>query len=106
MDANKTTISQRGKQMATTFYHRSESFNPINYGFRWTADWYEFDSKAAHKAAMKARNARAKELKARGIAVRKSTNGGQLITRGGIGSGHPQIENIVSVYRLDYQESI
>jgi len=77
-----------------------QTFNPINFGFRWVGDWYEFDSEAAHKAALAARNAEAKRLRAAGLSVSVWTNRGQLITRGGIGSGHPQIENIVTVYGL------
>lgn len=80
------------------------AFSPIDYGFKFTADgWYQFDSAAAHKAAMKARNARAKELRAAGYQVRAFTMSGQLITRGGIGSGKPQIEVVVSCYYLNYR---
>jgi len=78
----------------------SQHFNPTNYGFNFTADWYEFDSKAAHKAAMKARNAEAKRLRKLGHKVLCSTNGGQLMSKGGIGSGKPHIELFVSVYHL------
>lgn len=78
-----------------------QTFNPINFGFRFVGDWYEFDSAAAHKAALKARNAEAKRLRAAGMTVRVWAHPGSLITRGGIGSGHPQIENIVTVYGLD-----
>lgn len=77
-------------------------FNPINYGFEFTPDgWYKFDRKAAHKAALSARNAKAKELRKVGKRVVLFTLADQLITRGGIGSGHPQIENVVSVYGLN-----
>lgn len=79
-----------------------EKFNPIDFGFVWTKDWYEFDHTAAHKAAKVARTARVKELRAQGIRPRQYAHRDQLITRGGIGSGHPQIENIVTVYRLEY----
>ena len=37
-----------------------ETFNPVNYGFTWTADWYEFDQEQAVKAARKARDERVK----------------------------------------------
>ena len=78
----------------------SQSFNPINFGFTFTADWYDFDSKAAHAAARKARNDEAKRLRKLGHKVLCHTNGKQLMSRGGIGSGKPHIEVIVSVYRL------
>ena len=74
-------------------------FNPIHYGFEFTADgWYRFDRKAATLAARRERDAAAKAMKADGFTVRKWTEPNQLITRGGIGSGHPQIEEIVNVY--------
>jgi hypothetical protein len=76
-------------------------WNPIDLFFRWTIDgWYEFDRKAAHKAALAARNTEARRLRAAGKTVRTWTVGGQLITKGGIGSGHPQIEEVVNVYGL------
>lgn len=77
------------------------SFNPANY-MEWTENWYNFDSKEAHKRAMKARNAEAKRLKATGKQVFCGSRPGQLITRGGIGSGHPEISMIVTVYYLSY----
>jgi hypothetical protein len=77
-------------------------FNPINYGFVFTSDgWYKFDRKAAQKSALQARNAKAKELKSQGKRVVTFTLSNQLITRGGIGSDNPQIEEIVSVYGLN-----
>jgi hypothetical protein len=78
----------------------TQRFNPINYGFTFTADWYEFDSKAAHAAARKARSEEAKRLRKEGRKVKCFTNGKQLMTRGGIGSGKPQIDVWVSVYCL------
>ena len=74
------------------------SFNPIDYGFRWTADWYEFDSAAAHKAAMQARNKEASALVKAGRKVKKWSQSGNLMSRGGIGSGKPHIEVVVTVY--------
>ncbi len=77
-------------------------FNPIDYGFAWTDDnWYTFDRKAAQKAALKARNAEAKRLEAQGKRVSKFTLPSQLISRGGIGSGKPHIEEVVNVYGLN-----
>lgn len=77
------------------------SFNPMSYGFKFTDDWYEFDYDAAHKAARKARSKRAKELRSKGWSVKLYTFSNQRITRGGIGSGKPEITQIVSVYMLD-----
>lgn len=74
------------------------TFSPLDYGFRWTDDWYEYDGKAAEKAALRARNALAKELVSQGRTVRKGSLGKQLVSRGGIGSGHPHIELVVPVY--------
>lgn len=77
----------------------SHTVNPINHGFAWTDDgWYVFDSKAAHAEARKVRDREAAEYKASGRAVRKFSQAGCLMTRGGIGSGHPQIEEIVTVF--------
>jgi len=73
-------------------------FNPINYGFDWTHDWYTFDRKAASAEALKERNAFVKKAKAEGRIVRTFSLPNQLITRGGIGSGHPQIEVFVTCY--------
>ena len=79
------------------------TFSPIDYGFEWTHDWYEWDSKAAHKAARRDRDNQAKELLAQGKTVRKFSLGKQLVSRGGIGSGHPHIELVISVYGLNYK---
>lgn len=79
------------------------AFNPVDYHFRWTQDWYEWDRAAAVTAARQARDAETKRLKALGHRVMKWSLPGQLITRGGIGSGHPQIENVVTSYMLDWQ---
>ncbi len=79
----------------------SEHFSPLDYGFSWTDDgWYNFDGKLAAKAALKARNTRAKDLAAKGHTVRKGSLGKQLVSRGGIGSGRPHIELVVPVYSL------
>lgn len=79
-----------------------ETFNPIDYGFNWTADgWYKFDYTTARKAAMTARAKRAKELEARGYTVKNFTLGNQLITRGGMGTKYPEISQVVSVFGLN-----
>ena len=78
-----------------------EFFRPIHFGFTWTDDgWYRFDHNAAHKAAFLARNARARQLRRSGKKVRMWMLKGQLVSQGGIGSGHPHIELVVTVYCL------
>lgn len=89
-------------------------FNPIDFCFKWTEasdslnpndlGWYEWDRKKAHSEALKARNARAKQLKKDGYTVTTFTLSNQLVTRGGIGSGHPQIEAIVNCYYLNAEK--
>ena len=81
-----------------TMTHSQQTFNPIDYFFTWTDDWYTWDSKAAKKAALQARNAEVKRLRAEGYTVTTFTLSNQIVTRGGIGSGHPQIETVVSCY--------
>jgi hypothetical protein len=79
-----------------------ESFIPVDYCWAWTEDWYDWDSKKAHSEAMKARNARAKELEASGHRVKKYSSPKALMSRGGIGSGHPHIEVFCTVYHIIY----
>jgi hypothetical protein len=74
-------------------------FNPIDYGFEWTEDgWYKWDSKAAHKQARQARDAEARLRKGAGQNVKKWSEPNQLMRRGGIGSGKPDVEFIVTIY--------
>ena len=77
------------------------TFNPADYTFEWTDGWYVWDSKEAHRQALKARNDTAKELKAAGKKVKKFSTRNQLITRGGIGSGHPEISMVVNCYGVN-----
>jgi len=78
-------------------------FNPINYFFNWSNDWYQWNSKKAHEEAKRLRDKEAKRLKEEeGFKVKKFTIKNQLITRGGIGSGKPEISEIVTCYCLDY----
>ncbi len=77
-------------------------FNPADFTFAWTKDnWYTWDHKAAHSQALKARNAEAKRLTGLGKRVFKSSSPGQQITRGGIGSGKPEISLFVTVYMVE-----
>jgi hypothetical protein len=71
-------------------------FCPVDFCFTWTPDWYEWDAKEATKAARKARDTEVKKLRKAGKTVTCFSLPGQLITRGGIGSGHPQVEFFVT----------
>lgn len=77
------------------------AYSPINYGFEWTDDWYKFDAKAARSAAIRARNAEAKKYQFLGYPVTKWTAKDQRVSKGGIGSGKPHIELVMSVYYLE-----
>ena len=79
------------------------TFNPINFGFRWTDDWYEFDYTAARAEAKRQRNIEAARLRKAGCRVITSSQSGCLMSMGGIGSGHPHIEEVVTVYGILYQ---
>jgi len=76
-------------------------FCPLDYGFRWTDDWYDYDGKAAETAARAARDKRAAELKREGFTVKKRTRRRNLLSMGGIGSGHPHIQLFVPIYYVD-----
>lgn len=85
-----------------------QSFNPVDYNFTWTDPqpgelygWYEWDSAAAHKAALSARNAAKRKLTALGYQPQCSSSH-SLVSRGGIGSGRPHVEFEVTVYRITY----
>lgn len=101
--------------------HKEKTFNPINYGFKWVAvegneyGWYEFDSTEAHRQAKADRDFNVKILKEEqqrtatfGQAilcnVRRHSLKNQLMKRGGIGSGHPEIEELVTVYSVTWEE--
>jgi hypothetical protein len=92
--------------------HNVKRFNPVNRCFKWTLvegneyGWYEFDSEEAHRVAKLERDEFARSLKSLpGVAnVKKRTLKNQLITRGGIGSGHPEISLLVTVYEVSYDE--
>lgn len=76
-------------------------FNPIDFGFEFADGWYSFDRKAAQSAALKARNDFVKQVKAQGKRAVTFNLPNQLITRGGIGSGNPQIEVVVNCYGVN-----
>lgn len=77
-------------------------YNPVDtQHFRWTADWYNFDHKAADVEAKRLRDNFGNLAKSLGKKVKKFTLRNQLISRGGIGSGRPHIELVVNVYGLN-----
>ena len=89
----------RGKQISPTLV----AFDPLRSDlFKWTGDgddrWYEFDSRLAHKEALRERNAAARQLRKEGHTVTCWTLPAQLRTLGGIGTGNPLIEEVISVY--------
>jgi hypothetical protein len=80
-------------------------FNPIDFCFAWTQDgWYTWDRDAAHKTARKARDAEVKALRKTGQQVTCFSLPGQLVTRGGIGTGFPQVEFFVTGYGFNARE--
>ena len=79
---------------------RQYTFNSVDYGFEWTTDWYTWDMVAGQKAALKERNAKARELRKAGWTVWVSTSD-SLFSQGGIGSGHPHIELWGKTYRVN-----
>jgi hypothetical protein len=82
-----------------------QTFNPIDYGFAWTDDgWYNWDAKLGRKLAMQARDAAAKRAKREGRTVTKFSMPNQLISRGGIGSGRPHIEQVVTCFGVNIAE--
>ncbi len=78
-----------------------KTFNPVDYTFSWTDDWYYFNDGEGHYQALHARNREAQKYKKLGWDVHKFTLRNQVITRGGIGTGHPQIELVCNVYGFD-----
>jgi len=79
----------------------SLSFNPIDYGFRWTEDWYEFDKDEAVAMAKEDRKKIAKILRDAGYKTKMSTRANQTMKKGGIGTDKPEIDVNVTVYKLE-----
>lgn len=77
------------------------AFCSVDYCFSWTDTWYTWDEKEARKQAYAARNAKAKSLRDEGKTVVKWSNRDQLVRRGGIGTGHPEIDLFCNVFMLD-----
>lgn len=77
-------------------------FNPADYCFSWTEDgWYTWDSEEAHRQARQARDSAARTMQGSGLVLRKGSSPGQLVTRGGIGTPHPEVTLPVTVYYLE-----
>jgi len=83
--------------------------NPADYTFEWTVPtasepmgWYKWDRTIAHKLALRDRNKEARPLRENDYNPVLFSLRDQLITRGGIGSGHPEISLVVTVYGLNY----
>ncbi len=80
-----------------------KTFNPVDFGFKWTDGWYEFNVNESSKLARKARDKRANELKkAGGHTVKKWSMPNQRITMGGMNHNQPEITVTVTVYCLEY----
>lgn len=80
-----------------------QTFSGVDFGFRWTSDgWYEYDGAEAERKALATRNARVRELKARGHKPRPFSLGLQLLSRGGIGSGRPHVEILTKCYGINW----
>ena len=85
-------------------------YNPIDFTFRWTppedesnrfdVGWYEWDYEEAHRLAQKKRDEDWHRLKAQGHKVRRYSTKNQRMRRGGLGTGHPQIDLVVTVYGI------
>jgi hypothetical protein len=76
------------------------TFDPIDYGFRWTDDWYEYDGKIAEDKAKAARDDYAKQQRRLSRTVKKRSSRTNLRSMGGIGSGHPHIELVVPMFHV------
>lgn len=87
-------FSSKSKQFA---------FSPIDYCFEWADDWYLWDRATAIRRALDSRNEQAKLLRSEGWTVKKWSLPDQLIRKGGIGSGHPDVEFVVTVYMINAQ---
>ncbi len=84
-------------------------FNPTDYCFEWTnptaedsVGWYKWNRMKSHRFALRDRNKNVKLLCENGYNPVSFTLRDQLTTRGGIGSGHPEISLVVTCYGLNY----
>ncbi len=80
-----------------------QTFNPVDFGgFAWTGDWYRWDAVRGHLEAKRARDDATRRLRREGHKVRSFRLANQVISRGGVGSGHPHIDFVVVIYGLNY----
>mgnify|MGYP001562560384 CR=1 FL=1 len=77
------------------------TFNPIDYSFAWTDDWYVFDEEVGSSKAIEACNFAYAKLKSLGKNPKRFTMQNQLMKRGGVGTGNPQIEIFVTIYGIN-----
>jgi len=73
------------------------SYSGAEFGFKWTDD--RWDQEVGERAARKERDMDARRLRSDGWTVRCSSLA-SLITRGGIGTGHPEIQLWTKTYVL------
>lgn len=82
-------------------------YNPIKFEFSFNDEnLYTWHSKNAHKIARQQRDADAKEWKRRGYRVKKFSLQNQLVKAGGIGSGNPEINEIVTCYGFNVLDRV
>ena len=79
-----------------------QMFNPCDFHFEWTSDWYDWDLFEGHREARRVRDIVARRLRREGHKVRSFRLPNQVITRGGVGTNRSQIEFVVTVYGLSY----
>jgi len=77
------------------------AFNPVDYYFEWTDNWYKWDYAAAHTLAKRARDDKWRELKKHNISARRFVVKNQIMRRGGIGTDYPDIELLANVYMIE-----
>lgn len=78
------------------------TFNPADYNFEWIS-WndYRWNRKAAHKAALRARNDEVRRLRREGYTVTTFSLRDQIVSKGGIGSTRAHVEFCVNCYGLN-----
>jgi hypothetical protein len=86
------------------------TFSGVNKFFSWTTEsdgstWYEWDYDGARKWALKERNRVFKDSVARGHQATKFSLGTQTLTKGGIGSGLPEITIEAKVYGVNFTQA-
>ena len=78
------------------------TFNPADYEFEWkTWNDYSWNRKAAHKAALRARNDEVRRLRREGYNVTTFTLRDQIVSKGGIGTVRGHFDFCVNCYGLN-----